>query len=224
MKKKIIFLICSMFFIPSLVSAGTKEEVLFSKCVDGDTIKVLVDGEEKTVRFLAIDTPESVHPTKGVEYYGKEASNYTCEKVKNASLIVLEYDDGSSKEDKYHRLLAWVFVDDELLQDLLIKNGYAEVAYLYGNYQYTALLQDHEAVAKAQKIGIWNEEERDRYNSENNIKEDITEENTNSMMENDTEESKLNMEEMVMIAFVLIVALVIGGKKSAKKLLKKALK
>lgn len=224
MRKKIIFLICSIFFIPSLVYANEKEEVIFSKCVDGDTIKVLVDGEEKTVRFLAIDTPESVHPTKGVEYYGKEASDYTCEKVTNASKIFLEYDDGSSKEDKYNRLLAWVFVDDELLQDLLIKNGYAEVAYLYGDYQYTPLLQEHESVAKAQKIGIWNTDARDQYNSENNITEDITEEDTDSTIENDVEETKLSIEEMIIIALILIVVLVIGGKSSAKKVLKKALK
>ena len=55
-----------------------KEEVTFSKCVDGDTIKVKVKNKEATVRMLAVDTPESVHPKKIVEYYGKEASDYTC--------------------------------------------------------------------------------------------------------------------------------------------------
>ena len=150
-----------------------KEKVKFSKCVDGDTIKVTIDNEEKTVRFLAIDTPESVHPSKGIEYYGKEASNYTCDKVTNAKKIELEYDSNSDKEDKYNRILAWVFVDGSLLQDDLVSNGYAEVAYLYGDYKYTSLLQDHQAVAESKKIGIWNEEEREKYNTDNNITDDI---------------------------------------------------
>ena len=54
-----------------------KIEVKFSKCVDGDTIKLKIDGKKERVRLLAIDTPESVTPDKPVEAYGKEASNYT---------------------------------------------------------------------------------------------------------------------------------------------------
>ena len=72
-----------------------KEEVTFSKCVDGDTIKVKVKNKEATVRMLAVDTPESVHPKKIVEYYGKEASDYTCNLITNAKKIELEYDTNS---------------------------------------------------------------------------------------------------------------------------------
>ena len=72
----------TFLLLTSLVYA--KEEVKLSKCVDGDTIKVIIDTKEYTVRMLAIDTPESVHPSKPIEYYGKEASEYTCNKVSNA--------------------------------------------------------------------------------------------------------------------------------------------
>lgn len=148
-----IVLVLLVFFMTNNVYA--KENVTFSKCVDGDTIKVLVNNEEKTVRFLAIDTPETKHPTKGEEPFGKEASNYTCDRVTNAKKIELEYDDNSDKEDKYNRLLAWVWVDGYLLQDELIKEGLAEVAYLYDNYKYTTQLQEHEEVAKVSKKGKW---------------------------------------------------------------------
>ena len=80
--KKIIVIIMTFLLLTSLVYA--KEEVKLSKCVDGDTIKVIIDTKEYTVRMLAIDTPESVHPSKPIEYYGKEASEYTCNKVSNA--------------------------------------------------------------------------------------------------------------------------------------------
>ena len=133
--KKNVVLIISIFFI-FLDFVYAKEKVKFSSCVDGYTIKVIINDKEKTVRMLAIDTPESVHPNKDVEYYGKEASEYTCNKVTNAKKIELEYDDNSDKEDKYNRLLAWVYVDGKLLQEDLIENGYAKMAYLYGNYKY----------------------------------------------------------------------------------------
>lgn len=166
MKKAILFTFL-LFININFVYA--KEEVKFSKCVDGDTIKVIKDNEEKTVRMLAIDTPESVHPKKEVEYYGKEASEYTCNLVTNAKKIELEYDNNSDETDKYNRVLAWVFVDDYLLEDLLVKDGYAEVAYLYGDYKYTSLLKDHQAVAESKKIGIWNEEEKYKWNNDSEI-------------------------------------------------------
>ena len=161
MKKVILFIMLFMFSC----NVYAKEEVKFSKCVDGDTIKVLIKNKEYTVRMLAIDTPESVHPKKREEYYGKESSDYTCDKVKNANKLELEYDDKSDKKDKYERILAYVFVDDYLLEDLLVTNGYAEVAYLYDDYKYADLLKDKESVAKAKRIGIWNEEERNKFNN-----------------------------------------------------------
>ena len=122
MNKKIIILL--ILSILSINTVYAKEKVTFDSCVDGDTFKIILNGEKKSVRMIAIDTPESVHPTKEVEYYGKEASEYTCNKLKNASKIELEYDENSDKEDKYERLIAWVFVDDLLLQEDLIENGY----------------------------------------------------------------------------------------------------
>ena len=152
-----------------------KEEVTFSKCVDGDTIKVKVKNKEATVSMLAVDTPESVQPKKKVEYYGKEASDYTCNLITNAKKIELEYDSNSDKYDKYERLLAWVFVDDYLLQDKLVRNGYAEVAYLYDNYKYTDFLKDHEVLAKQEHIGIWDNDAREEYNLKKNKDEDTNE-------------------------------------------------
>ena len=133
-----------------------KIEVKFSKCVDGDTIKLKVNGKKERVRLLAIDTPESVTPDKPVEAYGKEASNYTCNLVKNANKIEIEYDINSDKEDKYGRLLAYVYVDGKMIQEELLKNGLARVAYLYSNYQYTEKFKELENVAKENKKGLWN--------------------------------------------------------------------
>lgn len=158
MKKVVIIF---LFFCVFLTNVNAeKVAVKFEGCVDGDTIKVMLDDKKTTVRFLAIDTPETVHPTKGEEPYGKEASNYTCDKVKNAKKLELEYDEGSTKTDKYSRALAWVFVDDNLLQKDLVSLGYAKVAYLYGDYKYTDELKEIEKTAKSKKLGVWSEEEK----------------------------------------------------------------
>lgn len=153
--KKILVILIVLF--PVLVFAKT-DTVSFYKCMDGDTFKVKRNDEIITIRLLAVDTPESVKQNSPVEYYGPEASDYTCNIISKAKKIELEYDDNSDEKDKYDRYLAWVFVDDELLQDKLVSNGYAEVAYLYDNYKYADLLKDHENIAKAKKIGMWNEE------------------------------------------------------------------
>jgi len=237
--KKIIFLICVFLSFNISVNAVNKDKVQFRKCVDGDTIKILLDGEEKTVRLLAVDTPESVHPTKGVEYYGKEASDFTCDIVSKAKKIELEYDENSDKEDKYKRLLAWVFVDDELLQDKLIQGGYAEVAYLYNDYKYANLLKDHQAVVETKKIGIWNDLEREKYNADNDIVVDV--ENVDDIY-SDTEIkgtvedaidkieklnidwNKVSINDIKNILFIVVASLIVAMWKPIKKKLKKKLK
>lgn len=157
MKKVILFLIV-LFCFTNNVTASTKKTVKFSKCTDGDTASVILNKEEIKLRFLAVDTPESVHPTKEEEPYGKEASNYTCNALKTAKKIQIEYDDNSDKTDKYDRHLVWVFVDGELLQEKLIEEGLAEVAYLYGDYKYTSILENKQLMAQKNQVGIWDEE------------------------------------------------------------------
>ena len=139
-----------------------KIEVKFSEKVDGDTAKFDLNGETITVRFLGIDTSETVHPTIGEEPFGKEASNFTEEKLKNANKIQLEYDSHASETDKYNRHLAWIWVDDVLLQEELMKNGLAKTYMLQDNYTYAGILQEAEESAKIQKVGVWNEEEKEK--------------------------------------------------------------
>lgn len=166
--KKIV-LIISLFFV---VLVGVKAKTIsveFSDCVDGDTAKFIYKKQEITARFLAIDTPETAHPTKEVEEFGKEASDYTCNKLKNTKEIKLEYDDNSDKMDKYDRHLVWVFVDGQLLQKKLVSKGYASVAYLYGDYKYTEELETVEQEAEENKLGIWSIEQKEETTEEESI-------------------------------------------------------
>lgn len=150
--KKIYILVITLLIFPLNVFAK-KEEVKLSKCIDGDTISVIINKEEKKVRFLAIDAPE----IDTNEAYSIEAKEYTCNLLKSSKKIYLEYDKNSDKEDKYERILAWVWADDILVQKELIKDGYAKIAYLYADYKYTSELSKFENVAKENKLNIWKE-------------------------------------------------------------------
>jgi len=130
-----------------------REKATFFKCSDGDTARFIIGNEEKKVRFLAVDTPE----IDKNEPFSQEAKEFTCNMLKNAKEIYLEYDSNSDKEDKYGRLLAFIHVDGELLQKKLIENGYAKVAYIYGDYEYIDELRKLEEKAKKKQVGIWQE-------------------------------------------------------------------
>ena len=209
--KKNILLIISIFFI-GINSVYAKETVKYADCVDGDTIKVKIDKEVKTVRMLAIDTPESVKPENRIEYYGKEAGEYTCKRIKKAKKLELEYDPNSDKVDKYDRVLAWVFVDGELLQSELVAKGYAKVAYLYGNYKYTDILKEKQEKASVKGIGIWDEDAKQKYDNE-------------SVQTND-DDDEYTTKEIIIIVILFLIIVFISDKainKKAKKKLNKYL-
>jgi len=152
--KKIILLFISLFVFNTNTLAESID-LKFSRCIDGDTAEFFYNEEKIKVRLLAIDTPETVHPSKDEEPFGKLASDFTCKKITKAKSIILEFDKNSDKQDKYNRYLGWLFVDNKLLQKELIKNGLAQVAYLYNDYKYTEELKFEENIAKNKRINIW---------------------------------------------------------------------
>lgn len=151
--KKLVFLFCLFFCFG--VSASNKFKVTLDKCIDGDTARFFINGESKTVRFLSINAPEIAHDDIEEEFYGNESSDYTCKLLSRASIIKLEYDPKSDKVDKFDRVLAWVYVDGNLLQKELVSNGYAEVKYVYDDYLYSNELKELEKVSKEKKLGMW---------------------------------------------------------------------
>ncbi|MEX1030777.1 MAG: thermonuclease family protein [Paenibacillaceae bacterium] len=124
--------------------------------VDGDTMKVtLEDGHatEETIRLLLVDTPETVHPSKEVQPFGPEASAYAKRILTNQE-IQLEID--VSQRDKYGRLLVYLWIGDQMFNEMLLEEGLARVAYVippnikYIN-QFRAIQQKSQKSAK----GIW---------------------------------------------------------------------
>lgn len=177
MKRKYLFLIICLCFVNVNAlkeNINVKEKVFFSRCIDGDTAAFTIKGMTKIVRFLAIDTMEINGDNAKARKYAKEAREYTCNRIKSAKEIILEYDANSDKEDKYNRVLAFVFVDGKLLQKELIGNGLAKIEYVYGNYKYLEELKEEEKLARGKKVGIWSDTSivdmiEDKYNDINKI-------------------------------------------------------
>lgn len=216
--KKLVLIFCLFFCGMVAVNATRSIDVKFSSCVDGDTAKFEYKKEVITARFLAVDTLETKHPKKGVEPFGKEASEYTCNRLKSAKNIKLEFDENSDEKDKYNRYLVWVFVDGKLLQRELISEGLASVAYLYGDYKYTDELESLEQVAEDKKIGIWS---IDQNNDDTIIN---TNKDSDDFKEKKTNDEFSKWKSVIIIVGALIIIFTVGNTKSNKKIKNRAKK
>ncbi|MED1862965.1 thermonuclease family protein [Fictibacillus nanhaiensis] len=158
LKKKLLVSIISIVFLMSGCSYLTSNDeqripVEVEKVVDGDTIKVRVDGKLETLRFLLVDTPESVHPSKPIQPFSKEASKHTGKMLEDADV---ELELGIGERDKYGRLLAYVYADGQSVQESLLKNGLARVAYVFEpNTKYVDHYESIQEQAQKDGVGIW---------------------------------------------------------------------
>lgn len=129
-----------------------------TEIVDGDTIKVAIDGQSKTLRVIGMDTPEIKDPRSVVECFGQEASNKANELLRGKS-VYLEADATQGELDKYGRTLRYVFFDDggqrRNFAQLMISEGYA-FEYTYQTpYKYQADFKAAQNGAQSGTKGLW---------------------------------------------------------------------
>jgi micrococcal nuclease len=137
----------------SKISNANRQSAKVIGVRDGDTIEVdLGSGNFETVRYIGIDTPESVDPRRAVECFGKEASNMNNTLVMNKK-IQLEKD--ISETDKYGRLLRYVFVDNIFVNQYLVDEGFAHASSYPPDVKYQEDLNSAEEDARLNKKGLW---------------------------------------------------------------------
>ena len=142
------------------------EKATVVKVVDGDTLAVNVAGEEKRVRLILVDTPESVHPDESRNNeYGKMASDFTASQIKIGQTIYLQKD--VSDVDKYGRLLRYVWLDTptdvksesevraKMFNAKLLLEGYAQIATYPPDVKYTEMFTDFQREARDGDKGLW---------------------------------------------------------------------
>lgn len=116
------------------------------RVIDGDTI--VIEGGEH-VRYLGVDAPE----TQGTaECYGREATERNRQLVEGKR-VRLEAD--RRDRDRYGRLLRWVWVEDTLVNEQLIREGYATVYRAEPAAKYMNRLLAAEAEARSSGAGLW---------------------------------------------------------------------
>ena len=134
-------------------AAKTARTATVLRVVDGDTILVRgTGGRNERVRYIGVDTPESVKPNSPVECFGHEASDFNKSLVQGKRVRLVP---DHEAEDKYGRSLAFVYVGDTLVQSELLRNGYARTLEIAPNTSKAAYFAGLERVAIRTRKGLW---------------------------------------------------------------------
>lgn len=138
-------------------SAAGLTAAVVSRNVDGDTIHVIMNGKDDTIRMLLIDTPEDQDPRKPVEPFSYKAADYAKSVLPVGKHIYLQLGKKGYQRDKYDRLLAYVYITpSDMYNEDVVKKGLARVAYIYPpNTDHLSDLQSDQYYAKSHKLGIW---------------------------------------------------------------------
>jgi micrococcal nuclease len=125
------------------------------RVIDGDTVRVRLDSpaEGRTVRYIGVNTPESVKPDEPVQCFGKAASEFNRRLVEGRRVrLVL----GRERRDRYGRLLAYVRVEGgPLVEDELLRRGYARTLTIPPNDDRAGHFAALERKARAERRGLW---------------------------------------------------------------------
>lgn len=128
---------------------ATTTQNIVVKVIDGDTIK-LDNGQ--VVRYIGMDTPETVDPRKPIQCFGQEAAKKNEELVLNKK-VTLEKD--VSETDRYDRLLRYVYVDGLFVNLELVKQGYAYAATFPPDVKHQADFAEAQTYAQKNGLGLW---------------------------------------------------------------------
>ena len=156
------------FSLAGPVMSGT-ESATVKRVVDGDTLKVIYQGQEESVRLIGIDTPESKRNKKArkdagrsgkdvdqITAMGKEAAKYMRTIAREGDRLTIEFD--VQKRDKYKRLLGYVYLENgRMLNEEIIKAGYASPMTIPPNVKYQDRFLKAYREAREAKRGLFRE-------------------------------------------------------------------
>jgi micrococcal nuclease len=133
---------------------GARLDAVVTRVVDGDTVKVRVHGRLETVRYIGMDTPETVKPRTPVQCYGKAASAANGRLVAGQPVTLRV---GAEPRDRYGRLLAYVYRrrDGAFVNAALVRGGFARTLTIPPNTAHVQELSRLENAARSAGRGLW---------------------------------------------------------------------
>lgn len=131
-------------------AAGAVVQV--TRVVDGDTVEVMLDGREEDVRYIGVDTPETVKPGEPVQCFGPQASAFNHRTVEGRRVRLVF---GAERWDVYGRLLAYVYLDGRFVNAELVRRGLARTLTIPPNDRFAGELKRLEIAAARAGRGLW---------------------------------------------------------------------
>jgi micrococcal nuclease len=126
--------------------------VFVTRVVDGDTVEVQIGGREEDVRYIGVDTPETVKPEEPVQCFGPEASDFNHRLVEQ-QWVRLVFDE--ERRDVYGRLLAYVYLEDRFVNAELVRRGLARTLTIPPNDRYAKRFKRLQIAAARAGRGLW---------------------------------------------------------------------
>jgi micrococcal nuclease len=123
-----------------------------TRAVDGDTIEVRLDGRLEDVRYIGVDTPETVKPDTPVQCFGPRASHFDHRLVEHRWVRLVF---GVERRDVYGRLLAYVYLGPRFVNAELVRRGLARTLTIAPNDRFAARLKRLEIAAARAGRGLW---------------------------------------------------------------------
>lgn len=123
-----------------------------TRVVDGDTVEVRLDGETEDVRYIGVDTPETVKPGAPVDCFGPQASRFNHGLVEGRRVRLVF---GVERRDPYGRLLAYVYLGERFVNAELVQRGLARTLTIPPNDRFAERLKRLEVAAARAGKGLW---------------------------------------------------------------------
>jgi micrococcal nuclease len=123
-----------------------------TRVVDGDTVEVSLGGRTEDVRYIGVDTPETVKPGAPVDCFGPQASSFNHRLVEGRRVRLVF---GEERRDVYGRLLAYVYLGERFVNAELVRRGLARTLAIAPNDRYAERFKRLEIAASRGGRGLW---------------------------------------------------------------------